>query len=156
MTAELPASLPDDGRPVHRTTTRVRYAETDTMQVAHHSIYVVWMEMARIEFLRAHGISYRAMEEDGTILPVAEVRLRMQRPARYDDLVGIDCWILEARSRRLALGYRLSVLEDGHTGERREDTMAFGSTQLVCASADMRSKRFDDGLLARLQALAGD
>ena len=32
----------------------VRYAETDQMGVAHHSVYAVWYEVARTEFSRAY------------------------------------------------------------------------------------------------------
>ena len=44
---------------------RVRFAETDQMGVAHHSAYVVWLEAARIEWLRARGLDYRRLEEEG-------------------------------------------------------------------------------------------
>ena len=30
----------------------VRYAETDQMGVAHHSVYAVWYEVARTEFAK--------------------------------------------------------------------------------------------------------
>jgi acyl-CoA thioester hydrolase len=36
--------------------TRVRMAETDLMQVAHHANYFRWFEMARVEYLRARGL----------------------------------------------------------------------------------------------------
>jgi len=68
---------------VHRI--RVRYAETDAQQVAHHSAYVVWLEEARIEALRSLGRSYRVLEEEGVLMPVIEVQVRYRRALRFDD-----------------------------------------------------------------------
>jgi YbgC/YbaW family acyl-CoA thioester hydrolase len=71
------------------TTLRVRYAETDQMRVAHHSNYIVWFEVGRIELLRELGFTYGEMEEDGMHLPVVEVRCRYKHPARFDDEITI-------------------------------------------------------------------
>ena len=34
---------------------RVRYAETDQMGVVYHTNYLVWCEIGRTDFIRAHG-----------------------------------------------------------------------------------------------------
>ncbi len=64
---------------------RVRYAETDAQQVAHHSAYVVWLEEARIEAFRSLGRSYRELERSGVLMPVTELAVRYLRPLRFDD-----------------------------------------------------------------------
>ena len=64
---------------------RVRYAETDTMGVAHHSAYVAWLEEARIEWLRQRGVSYRDLEKSGVFMPVTNVTIDYRRPFRFDD-----------------------------------------------------------------------
>lgn len=69
----------------HRHPIRVRYAESDQMGYAHHSAYVVWCEEARIEWLRAQDRSYRALEEQGVLMPVVELNVRYRRPSRFDD-----------------------------------------------------------------------
>ncbi len=68
---------------------RVRYAETDRMGVVYYANYFVWFEVARTEWLRQTGWSYREMELDGVSLPVIEARAEYLRPARYDDEVEI-------------------------------------------------------------------
>ncbi len=70
---------------VHRI--RVRYAETDQMAVAHHAAYVVWLEEARIAWMRSNGLSYRDIESSGTMMPVVEVQIAYQRAARFDDVL---------------------------------------------------------------------
>jgi acyl-CoA thioester hydrolase len=68
---------------------RVRYAETDRMGVVYYANYLVWFEVARTEWLRHAGWSYREMEQDGVSLPVIEAHCEYRRAARYDDELEI-------------------------------------------------------------------
>lgn len=68
---------------------RVRYAETDRMQVAYYANYFVWFEVARCELLRAAGCAYRDLEAAGFMLPVVEAQCRYRQPVRYDDELTI-------------------------------------------------------------------
>ena len=46
-----------------------RYAETDQMGVIHHSVYAVWYELARTDFIKKVGnFIYSKMEEMGILL----------------------------------------------------------------------------------------
>lgn len=74
---------------VRRTTSRVRYAETDRMGVVYYAHYLVWFEVGRTEWLRESGWTYRDMEADGLSLPVIEAHCEYRLPARYDDEVDI-------------------------------------------------------------------
>lgn len=84
---------------------RVRYAETDQMGVAHHANYLIWCELARTRHLADRGASYRELEEAGLRLPVTDVQVRHRAPARFDDLVRIQCWVRDIASRRVEFGY---------------------------------------------------
>ena len=64
---------------------RVRYAETDAMGVAHHSAYIPWFELARIEVLRQLGHSYAELERTGVGMPVIELNVTYRRSVRFDD-----------------------------------------------------------------------
>jgi acyl-CoA thioester hydrolase len=74
---------------VRQTRLRVRYAETDRMGVVYYANYFVWFEVARTEWLRETGWTYREMELDGVSLPVIEAHAEYRRPARYDDEIEI-------------------------------------------------------------------
>lgn len=74
---------------------RVRYKETDNMGVVHHSNYVNYYEVARTEMMRAHGISYKEMEQRGVMLPVKEIHIDYLAPAYYDDLLTVKIRIDE-------------------------------------------------------------
>ena len=79
----------------HETTVRVRYAEADPMNVVYYGNYAQYFEVARVESLRALGISYKTIEEMGIMLPVVELNIKYLRPAKYDDLLTIKTVIKE-------------------------------------------------------------
>jgi len=101
-----------DGRQTVSHTFRVRYAETDAMGIAHHSSYVVWMEMGRTEFMRAFGFTYRQLEEMGVLLPVLEVNVRYKGSAYYDDELRITTWVDEMTRVRIKLAYKIERVAD--------------------------------------------
>jgi acyl-CoA thioester hydrolase len=74
---------------------RVRYAETDQMDVVYHSNYPQYFEVARAESIRGLGLTYRQLEEAGIVMPVVELHLRYLRPAHYDDLLTIKTILKE-------------------------------------------------------------
>lgn len=68
---------------------RVRYSETDQMGVVHHANYALYLELARIEWLRKLGISYKKMEEQGVGLPVVSLSVNYKIPILYDDVITV-------------------------------------------------------------------
>ena len=92
---------------------RVRYAETDKMGVVYNSNYLIWFEIGRVELMRELGHSYREMEEDGFMLPIAEITCRFKAPATYDDHIRIQTSILKLRRSLIQFGYEILREEDG-------------------------------------------
>jgi acyl-CoA thioester hydrolase len=74
---------------------RVRYAETDQMDVVYYGNYAQYFEVGRVEAIRQLGLTYKNMEADGIILPVVEFTAKYLRPAHYDDLLTIRTSIRE-------------------------------------------------------------
>src|SRR5262245_34358749 len=68
---------------------RVRYAETDNMGVVYYANYLVWFEVARTEWLRDHGWTYKEMEAGGVRLPVINATCDYLRSAHYDEAISI-------------------------------------------------------------------
>jgi acyl-CoA thioester hydrolase len=97
----------------HTTELRVRYAETDRMQVVYYANYLVWCEVGRVEFMRALGRSYAALESQGIGLAVSEARVRYLAPARFDDLIRIETTLANVRSRAVTFDYVISHAESG-------------------------------------------
>jgi len=95
----------------HRLGLRVRYAESDQMGYAHHGAYVIWLETARIELMRAQGESYRALEASGVLMPVVECRVRYRRPLRFDDEVLLETQVVKSGPSSLTFTTRILLGE---------------------------------------------
>jgi acyl-CoA thioester hydrolase len=94
---------------------RVRYAETDRMGVAYYANYLVWFEVGRAEWLRAHGSSYRAIEDAGVILPVIEAHCEYRHPLQYDEDLRIQTRGTLLSAVRLQFDYDIVRVADGVT-----------------------------------------
>lgn len=89
---------------------QVRYAETDQMGVVYHANYLIWMEVARVDYCKAIGFRYKDMEErDGILLAVIEAHGRYLSPARYDDEVEVETVLSESNQRFVAFEYEMRV-----------------------------------------------
>jgi len=73
----------------HSTEIRVRYGETDKMGVVYYGTYPLYLEVARTELMRKHGIVYRNLEENGIQMPVIHLECSYFKPAFYDDIIKI-------------------------------------------------------------------
>ena len=92
---------------VHLSTIRVRYGETDAMGIAHHSSYLAWFEVGRVEFMRHLSHSYRALEESGISFPVIDLRIKYKKPSYFDEILELQTVCLKAAKTRTRFGYRL-------------------------------------------------
>ncbi len=118
-------------------TIRVRYQETDAQGHVHHTTYINYFEIGRVEMLRAAGYSYRRLEEDGILLVVTEVQCQYFAPAHYDDLLQLRTLLIRARGVRICHRYEI----------RRGDTLlATGSTVVAAMGRDGKVQRLPDWL----------
>lgn len=113
---------------MHEITLRVRYEETDTMQVVYYAKFFVWFEVGRIDLLRSIGLVYSDWERMGLRIPVKEAKATYHASARFDDEVVVKTWISEVGNssirfenevyklperKLLCSGYTVHVLIDG-------------------------------------------
>lgn len=110
---------------------RVRYGETDQMGVVYHGNYAQYLEMARVEWLRMLGISYKDMETNGVMLPVINLSIQYLKPALYDDLISVKAILKKKPAVRIEFDYEIS----NEAGE----LLATANTVLVFM--DMQRKR---------------
>ncbi len=95
-----------------QTRLRVRYAETDQMGVVYYANYLVWMEVGRVECVRALGLQYKDLEQsEGLFLSVVESNCRYLYPARYDQEISVETSVVKASSRMVEFGYKISSVE---------------------------------------------
>ena len=117
---------------------RARYAETDQMGVVHHANYLIWMEVARVDYCRDAGFRYRDLEnQHGILLVVTEVDCRYLSPARYDDDIEIATVLTRANHRAVTFQYEMrSVPAPGEGGKARR--IATGHTGHMFLNRELR------------------
>jgi acyl-CoA thioester hydrolase len=98
---------------VAENTFRVRYSETDAQGIVHHSSYIAYLEEGRLEYIRQRGTSYTSLVDDGYFLSVTEVNARYLRPAIFDNLLTVRCWISQLRSRGMTFEYEILNADTG-------------------------------------------
>src|SRR5947207_14282006 len=84
---------------------RVRFADTDAQGVAHNSNYLVWFEVARVEFLERYAGGYQRLRDSGIESFVLEAHTRFLKPARFDDRLLVQARCHLARGARFRLDY---------------------------------------------------
>ena len=92
----------------------VRYAETDQMGVVHHSVYPIYFEAGRTDFIKKLGVPYSKIEEDGLLLPLLELRCTFKSAAKYEDVLTVRTVVKELTKTRVVFGYE--VLKPGMPG----------------------------------------
>jgi len=80
---------------ISTTMIRVRYGETDQMGYLYYGNYGLYYEVGRAEAIRELGFTYKELEDQGVIMPVAELNVKYLRPAFYDDLITVKTTLRE-------------------------------------------------------------
>ena len=92
---------------------KVLYRECDMMRVVNNSVYVGWMEDARVDALAQLGLNYNGMEENGFAGPVLSLSVDYKSSARFGDDVDITVSFDKYTGARLFLSYEM---RDAATG----------------------------------------
>jgi acyl-CoA thioester hydrolase len=133
---------------VHRfsfsTEIRVRFAETDAQGIVHNSNYLVWFEVARVEYLERYAGGYPRLRKEGIEALVLESHLRIRAPARFDDRLVVHARCCDVRGARFR--YEYEVTRDG-------DPIADGWTSHATVDArTLRPTRVPDWLVEAIAA----
>jgi acyl-CoA thioester hydrolase len=112
---------------------RVRYAETDQMNVVYYGNYAQYFEVGRVESIRQLGLVYKDIEASGVVMPVVEMHVRYLRPATYDDLLTVKTTI-----RELPENYRVEFFQDVYNEQGK--LLAAGRVVLYFLEAQTKRK----------------
>ena len=115
------------GSSQHTITFRVRYPEVDAMGFVHHSRYLQYFEMGRVEMLRSLGHSYADLERKGVLFVVIRVECRYKAPARYDDELTLTTRIVKQTHVRIDHAYEL---------KRGDTLLAEANTTIACVDRE--------------------
>ncbi len=116
---------------VTRSVVRVRFVDTDMMGVVHHSNYIKYFELARIEYLRRRGLDYSSWIKLGLHLPVIALNVEYKKAAYLDDLLTIEARLSFLSRVKVGFDYRVLRIVDGS-----ETLLATGHVLLACVGND--------------------
>jgi acyl-CoA thioester hydrolase len=116
------------------TEVRVRFAETDAQGIAHNAAYLVWFEVARVEFLERFAGGYPALRERGVEALVTEAHVRYGAPARFDERLSLRARCVDVRGARFRFEYLIerdgTRVADGWTAHACVDGATFRPTRV--------------------------
>ena len=113
------------------------------MGIVHHANYALYMEEARVEWLRRRGMTYAEWAAAGLHLPVVDLALRYRAPARFDDELDVDTTLAQVRAASVRFDYRIVRVTD-------QILCAEGSTRLARVDGDHMLRRLSPEILEQL------
>jgi acyl-CoA thioester hydrolase len=136
----ITASMSSQPLAQHQMTIRVRYPEVDAMGYLHHSRYLQYFEMGRVELLRQWGFSYADLERRGVLFVVIKAEIRYRSPARYDEELTLVTNLIKQTHVRYDHAYEL---------RRAAMLLAEGTTTIACVNRDGEVQQIPDELQAK-------
>jgi acyl-CoA thioester hydrolase len=116
---------------------RVRYPEVDAMGYLHHSRYLQYFEIGRVELLRQAGFSYADLEKAGVFFVVIKAEIKYKAPARYDEILQLVTRVTKQTFVRYDHAYQL----------RRDGVLlAEGATSIACVGRDGQVMKIPENL----------
>jgi acyl-CoA thioester hydrolase len=114
-----------DSRPfTFQTLLRARFTEADLQGMIHHSEFVKYLEIARIEYWRQLGIGYREFMEMGLQFVVSKVECSYLKSIYFDEMVAIKARV--CRISRTSITFDYIILNESN------EPAVTASTLLVC------------------------
>lgn len=77
----------------------VPFHDVDALCVVWHGHYLKYLEIARMELMRAKGLDVEDLRRMGFRLMIAESHLRHVAPLTYDDRFRVSAWLTEIEMR---------------------------------------------------------
>ena len=105
-----------------KTKCHVNFFDTDLMGVSHHSNYIRWFEIGRVEFLREIGIDLNEMMNDGIMFPITKVDAEYHSPSHFDEIIEVQTTATALTRAKMEFEYKVM---------RDDELLVIGHTQTV-------------------------
>lgn len=86
---------------------RTRYSETGQDGIIHHSSYVIYFEVARIEFLKTLGCDINEFEKRKILCPVIDLSIKYLSPLRSIEDIFVHVSVESHTKVRFCLSYQI-------------------------------------------------
>ncbi len=100
---------------------RVRFNETDAMNVVWHGNYIRYFEDARDAFADKYGIDYHTVKEQGFLLPIVDMHCSYKRSLTFGDHIEATCTLAISNAAKVIFYYELR-------NARTQEIVATGKT----------------------------
>ncbi|MFT7027847.1 MAG: acyl-CoA thioester hydrolase [Paracoccaceae bacterium] len=130
---------------MHLFHTRVFYEDTDMAGIVYHANYLKFIERARSEALREHGVDQNAMKAEGLVFVVSSMTSHWRAPAKYEDLLTV---------RTSATVIKRATADLRQTVLRGDLALFQADVRIACMDAGGAPRRIPAPALAALAALA--
>ena len=128
--------------PAHRFRVRIYYEDTDAAGIVYYANYLKFAERARTEMMRDLGVESLAWrEEAGLAFVVQRCDAAYRRPARLDDVVEVQTFVVRAGAASLALRQEV---------HRLETLLVSMDVRLALVDREMKPARLPKALIAAL------
>ena len=108
----------------------VRYHESDQMHFVHHSNYLQYFELARLEWLSNLQISYAEVESRGIFMPVVNASLKYIKPLVFGDNFSVTVILKKEPTATLEFDYKIL--------NQNKQLISTGNTLLAFLSSDTK------------------
>jgi acyl-CoA thioester hydrolase len=120
---------------------RVRYGECDPQGIVFNANYLLYFDVAFMEFWRSRVGTWQEMIDGGVDALVAEANVRFLSPARFDDVLGLE--VVMDKLGTTSATTRINVLRDGELlveGRLRHVFVDTGTWAKTAMPAAIRAK----------------
>lgn len=127
--------ISDPFHTAHTIEVRVYYEDTDLAGIVYHANYLKFMERARTDYLRDHGIdqSVMAAGAEGAYFAVRSMDIGFIAPARFDDMLRVETMPVSASGARGVMDQRVM---------RGDEVLCTARVTVACISTNGRPTRF--------------
>lgn len=127
----------------------VPYGHTDQMGHVYYGNYLLYFEMARNQFMRQLGYTYRQCEQDGIFVPVVEAHVYYRGRVFYDDVIVVSTAMEIVSGTRMKFQYRITRKDEA------EELLTEGYSFHAAVDATGRVRRIPVKLKELLDTFTG-
>ena len=119
----------------------VRYVETDKSGRVYHANYLIYLDLARTQFLKQAGIEYSDVEKQGLFFVVSQVEAYYLKPIGFSDKIRIVTELQEVKKASLSFEYQMFC----------QDQLVFkGRTLLAAVSEAGKILKIPDEIIKKI------
>jgi acyl-CoA thioester hydrolase len=97
----------------HAMDIRIYYEDTDAGGIVYYANYLKFLERARSEWVRSHGLSQQSLLADGIAFVVKKVNLDYHAPAQFEQIITVHTTVCELK--RASLVFTQTITDNTRT-----------------------------------------